>query len=88
MPILELPLILMDTPFFASKKDPWEKIVRLVSEVERQGGLLTVLFHHAVYNDKEYPGWSGIYEKLINLCKEKNAWIARGEDVNRWWRTR
>ena len=86
--ILEIPLIIMDTPLFTSKEDVWKKILELVETVEKQNGLLTILFHHSVFNEREYPGWSDIYQKLINLCKEKNAWITTANEINRWWRSR
>ena len=86
--ILELPLVVMDTPLFTTEKDIWDEILDIVDIVEKQNGLLTILFHHSVFNEREYPGWTDMYQKLINLCKEKNAWITTGNEINKWWRSR
>ena len=86
--ILELPLIIMDTPLFTSKENVWGKIPELVETVEKQNGLLTILFHHSVFNESEYPGWTKMYRRIINLCKEKNAWITNANEIVKWWASR
>ena len=86
--ILELPLIIMDTPLFTSKGDIWSEIQNIVETVEKHNGLLTILFHHSVFNDREYPGWTERYQRLINLCKEKGAWVTTAGEINKWWRAR
>lgn len=86
--ILELPLAYMDTTHFSEQGKAWPKISALIDTVERQGGLFTVLFHHSVFNDSEYPGWTDIYRKLVECCRKKNAWIATGKEINDWWRMR
>ncbi len=85
---LEIPLIVMDTTLFSRRKDVWPEIQGIMDIVEKQGGLLTILFHHPVFNDGEYPGWGGIYEKIINTCKEKNAWITKANEISKWWNYR
>jgi hypothetical protein len=85
--LLELPLAVMDTTLL--KKDPkeaWKEISGMIDIVERQGGLLVVLFHHTVYDADEYPGWSGLYKKMVSAVREKDAWISTADGVDRWWR--
>ena len=86
--ILEIPLVVMDTPLFTKKDNSLSRIKKLIEVVEKQKGVLTVLFHHSVFDEGEYPGWSERYRKLIGLCKEKNAWITTANEVNSWWRSR
>ena len=88
MSLLEMPLTIMDTTFFTREKEADQEIASLVSTVEKQGGLLTVLFHHSVFNDQEYPGWIRRYRALIEMCQKKGAWIATGQEINNWWRAR
>lgn len=86
--ILEIPLIIMDTPLFYRKEEVWPEIESLINTVEKQNGVLTILFHHSAFNEKEYPGWTDTYKKVINLCKQKNAWITTADAINKWWTNR
>lgn len=84
--LLEIPLVIMDTPLFKNKKDilsnDFEEMIRTVSGFN---GVLTLLWHHVVFNDHEYPGWSADYKKTIELCKEKDAWITSAKEICEWW---
>ena len=86
--ILEVPLSIMDIHLFRSKKNAWNEFLEVLKMVEKHNGLLTVLFHHTVFNDREYPAWTDMYKKIINLCKEKGAWITNANEINKWWRSR
>ena len=83
--LLEIPLAIEDIALFRYK-DPWSVCVKMVEEVERKGGVLTLLWHHSVFNELEFPGWAEMYEKIIKLCKERNAWIATAGEIARWWK--
>lgn len=85
---LEIPLSIMDSLLFRNTKnveEAWKKCKELIDITEQKGGVLTVLWHNRVFNEKEFPGWSGIYEKIIKVCREKNAWIATARDIAKWW---
>jgi peptidoglycan/xylan/chitin deacetylase (PgdA/CDA1 family) len=85
---LVIPLAIMDVLLFNCAKnidDAWKKCEELIDIAEKNRGILTVLWHQRVFNEKEFPGWSLIYEKIIESCKEKNAWIATARDVTKWW---
>lgn len=85
--ILEIPLIIEDLPFFRYH-NPWEEFLKILEEVEKHGGVLTLLWHHSVFNKYEFPGWSDAYEKIIEYCKKKNAWITSAREISNWWRWR
>ena len=85
--ILEIPLVIEDIALFR-KNNAWENCVSIINTVENLGGVLTLLWHHSVFNEKEYPGWSEMYQRIISLCKEKNAWITTGNEINKWWKSR
>jgi len=87
MKLLELPLVIEDIALF-SYSDPWEKFIEIVSEVERYGGVLTLLWHHSVFNCVEFPGWAEMYKKIIEYCKNKGAWITSAYEIVRWWKMR
>lgn len=88
MSILEIPLTIMDISLINSSKNIWGDCMNVVNEVEKYGGVLTLLWHHTVFNDEEYPGWAEIYEKIIKICEEKNAWIATAGEIAKWWKMR
>lgn len=85
--LLEIPVAIEDIALFRYK-DPWAVCMKMIEEVERKGGVLTVLWHHSVFNELEFPGWAEIYERLIRVCKEKGAWITTAREIARWWSMR
>ncbi len=82
--ILEIPLIIEDLPFFRHK-NPWEEYLKIIGEVEKFGGVVTLLWHHSVFNDHEFPGWGTYYEKIIEHCMKKNSWITSAREISSWW---
>lgn len=85
---LVIPLTIMDSTLFKNSNninEAWEKCEDLINIAEKRGALMTVLWHSQVFNEKEYLGWSLIYEKIIKVCKEKDAWITTANDIVKWW---
>ena len=85
--LLEIPLTIMDICVTPCERD-WKMCTKIISEVEKYEGVLTLLWHHTVFNDKEYPGWAEMYKKLIEFCKKKDAWVTNACEIARWWKTR
>lgn len=84
--LLEIPLAVMDTPLFGYKKDRLRADLEgMVDAVSVSGGVLTMLWHHAVFNEHEYPGWGAEYGRIIELCRSRNAWITCGRELADWW---
>jgi len=84
---LVIPLTIMDSYLFGLSKDiqeAWTKVEGLLSLVEKHGALLTVLWHQRVFNEKEFPGYSILYERLIERSIEMDSWIAKCIDVYNW----
>ena len=77
----ELPIIIMDN---ACAYKSWHDIMEIINIVERYNGLLLLRWHQAVFNEREFPGRSKIYERIIETCKEKNAWITNAHDIVEW----
>lgn len=87
MELLEIPLLVEDIAIF-KYNNPWKEFVRVTNEVEMYGGVLTILWHHAVFNDIDFPGWTEMYRKMIEYCKNRGAWIATACEIARWWKFR
>jgi hypothetical protein len=81
---LVIPLNVMDGPLFSNyhdEKSRWQAVIEIINFAEKNGTLISFLWHQRVFNEKEFPGWAKIYEKIIKTCKEKNAWIGTCEQV-------
>ncbi len=88
---VEIPLAIMDGPLFKSSgglEDAWKTCERLIGQAEKNGSLLTVLWHNNRFNEDEHPGQSVIYERIIEECQRRGAWVATGGDVYEWWKNR
>lgn len=82
-----IPLTIMDGALFSNYKNEdeiWRICIELINTVEKHKGLLTVLWHQRVFNEKEFPGMISIYEKIIKISKEKNAWITNAYNIIKW----
>ena len=65
--------------------DIWEECERVVEIAERKGAVLSLLWHQRSFNEKEFSNRIKIYKDLIELCKQKNAWITSAGEIERWW---
>ena len=84
MSILEIPVTIMDISV-TPDRNGWRRCLEIINTVEEFGGVLTLLWHHTVFNEKEYPGMSELYEKIISTCREKNGWITNASSIAKWW---
>lgn len=85
---LEIPLIIHDGELFSNNKTEdkiWKICLDLINTAETHEGLLTILWHQRVFNEKDFPNWSKIYENLIAVCKKRNAWITTAREIEQWW---
>jgi len=87
LPILEIPLSLMDITLPVGEEG-WEICKNMIEQVRTVGGVLTVLWHPAVFNSLEYPEIGAWYWKIIERCADDGAWLATGRDIATWWRAR
>ena len=69
-------------------RNPWRKFLDIVKEVKKYGGVLTILWHHSVFNDLEFPGWADMYRRMIMYCKREGAWITSGYNILKSWEDR
>jgi peptidoglycan/xylan/chitin deacetylase (PgdA/CDA1 family) len=86
-PFLVIPLTVMDGSLFSQypdEKSKWEKIKEVIHKAKETKGVVSFLWHQRVFNEKEFPGWAPLYEKIIQECKEENAWFATGRDIYEW----
>jgi len=81
---LEIPLTIMDSAlfsFYKSDEERWEKVIDILNFAEKKRGIITLLWHQRVFNEKEFPGWAMMYEKIIRECKKRDAYIGTGKEI-------
>lgn len=86
---LVIPTTIMDSALFykyPALGNAWRKILEIFKYAEKNGALITVLWHQRVFNEKEFPGWSKIYEKIIQEGVKRGAWLVTCKDVYEWFK--
>ena len=85
MDILEIPLNIMDRTLDSymrlNVKDSWEIIKRLIDIAEKYNGVVTILWHNNCMANEKLE----LYERILEYCYEKNAWMTSGEAIWNWW---
>lgn len=77
-----VPLAIMDYCLMA-KKDPWQQALNVIDEAQRNNGCLVLNWHQRLFNEREFPGYTEMYERLIKECKDRDAdFLTIGEYVN------
>jgi len=79
--VWEMPIIIMDN---ACAYKNWKEIMDIVDIVEKHNGLLLLRWHQGIFNEREFPGQANIYRKIIEVCKEKDAWITNAYNIVEW----
>lgn len=87
--IVELPLVLADFTLLTGNLPAgrvWEIARTLIDRVERSHGVVTVLWHNDVFGAGFRKDWGRLYEKILDYCRVKKAWMASGKDLSEWVR--
>jgi hypothetical protein len=90
--LLELPLHVMDTALFyasylnLSQKDAEEIVWRLVADVDRVGGALTINWHDRSIAPERL--WDDFYLRLLRELNRRRAWLPNAAKAVAWFRKR
>lgn len=71
-----LPLAIMDKYLFetsGSVEEAWERCLAVIEEAQEKGACMGVLWHQRVFNEREFPGYSTVYRRIIEECLERGA---------------
>ena len=82
--IVEIPLAIMDCSLFESSRSlssAWETVTRIVDAAEKYNGIVTLLWHNNVFGAAFWKEWKKMYEKILDYCYRKNAYITSGEEI-------
>jgi hypothetical protein len=75
---LVFPLTLMEVALPDLSTDPeraWAVCETLLEEARENGAVCTVLWHPRYFSDREFPGFTGIYRRLVVRALEMGAWV-------------
>ena len=53
----------------------------LIDTVEAMDDVLTILWHNTNMLDESLD----FYERILQYCRQKNAWLTSGEEISAWW---
>lgn len=83
--IFEIPPTIMDNTLFEymnlDSEYAWKMIKTLIDTVEKFNGIITIVWHNKSMTDLKL----NIYEKILNYCSNKKAWLTSGENILKWW---
>ena len=83
--VLEIPLTIMDGTLFDYMKLDMEgawKIVKLLIDItEENNGVITILWHNRFFDDLFNQDKREFYERILDYCSKKNAWMTNGEEI-------
>lgn len=72
---LVFPLTIMEVGLSGDTDRAWRECERLLEEARANDAVMTVLWHPRYFNEREFPGYRGLYERLIERALEMGAWI-------------
>jgi hypothetical protein len=90
--LLELPLHVMDTALFypsylhLQEKEAERLVWRLIDDVERSGGALTINWHDRSIAPERL--WEDFYRKLLRELRSRGAWMPTSRKAVAWFRSR
>ena len=86
--IMEIPLIIMDETLITYMRldltKIWDITKELIDTVEKCRGVITILWHGDVLLS---GGMGKLYERILQYCHEKNAWVTSAENIYRHFAT-
>jgi len=85
LPLVELPLIVMDRTLEGylklSPEEAWRAVEPILKTVERSGGCLVVLWHNLFIVEACYPGWRAFYERALDWARSRGGRFISGTGV-------
>ena len=88
-PILEIPLVIMDTTFLVYLKydllKSWQTMREFVDTARRHRAVLTILWHNDKFDEIYFPGYSKLYKMFLEYVNESKGWLTNCRNLYYWW---
>lgn len=79
---LVIPMALMDECLM-NKNNIREQYLELIDQAVKNDGVLVLNWHQRIFNEREFPGYSRVYEEIIQECQKRNARFAQLGEIYR-----
>jgi len=90
--ILEIPLTVMDGTLGNYRKLKAENaklvVFDLIENIRTYNGIGCFLWHNKYFDDLDYPGYGQLYNDVLKLLHNDNAFVSSGKEVYKWWISR
>ncbi len=77
VPILEIPLAIMDCGLIgdmsADSGQVFERAMRLIDSTAATAGLIVLDWHQRTFYNRDYPGWTDLFTKIVHYARGKGA---------------
>ncbi len=80
------PLTIMDSALMdgtASLEEALDDCERLLKQAKKRNAIMTILWHPRMFNEREFPGYTKIYRKIIERAQKMDALIGSIDKVLR-----
>jgi hypothetical protein len=90
--LLELPTHIQDGALFystrlgLSENEAWRRCERLISNAQRFGGLINVIWHDRSHGPERF--WGEFYVRLVTHLRTFRTWFASAGKIASWFRAR
>lgn len=85
LPLVELPLLVMDRTLEGylrlTPDAAWNAAEPILNAVRRSGGCLVVLWHNLFVAGACYPGWRGLYERILDWAQTHRSRFVTGAEL-------
>lgn len=91
VPVLEIPLALMDTTLIADryryleKEDAWAAITSVLGKVKLDGGAVAILWHNDQIDGSVTRGLGGLYEQMVEWIVTEGGWATTVGELAEYW---
>ncbi len=80
-----IPLTLMEC-YLMAKADgnvykAWSLLMNQIDNAEKNGSVLSVLWHQRYFNEQDFPGYKQLYIQFIKECKRRNAVFKTSKEI-------
>jgi len=92
LPILALPLIIMDGVLFHELKldseEAVERCIKIIDAIKAHEGFGCILWHINAWDEEEFNGWIRVYKKVLDHLSMNGAWVTSPMNIATWWKER
>jgi len=89
LPILVLPLVLMDGALRERQgldaEAAWRVVESYLERTRADGALLSLLWHNHYFCGLDAPGYRGVYERALDWIRDHHGWGASAREISDWW---